>query len=79
MTVSGNITAATAINLAAAPDAPATGDDLTVDPGVTIDSTGDAVSLLAGDNVVVPSGATIQAKSTITLTANTNDDQPARP
>jgi hypothetical protein len=75
MTVSGNITSAGAISLAAEPETlPATGDDLTVDPGVTIQSTGSSVSLLAGDNVFVPSGATIEADTTISITANANDD-----
>ena len=43
--------------------------------GVTVQSTGSSVSLLAGNNVDIQSGSTIEAAlSTITITANHNDD-----
>ena len=42
--------------------------------GVTVQSTGSSVTLFAGDNVVIESGSTIEAVSTITITANGNDD-----
>ena len=45
-----------------------------MDSGVTVQSTGSSVSLLAGNNVVIQSGSTIEAVSTITITANGNDD-----
>jgi len=74
--VNANITAVGAINLNAETDLPVTspGDDLTVNSGVTVQSTGSYVTLLAGDNVVIESGSTIQAYSTIAITANGYDD-----
>jgi hypothetical protein len=50
------------------------GDDLSVNAGVTVQSTGSSVTLLAGDNVVIQSGSTIEAHTTIAITANGNDD-----
>ncbi len=76
LTVS-DTTAVGAINLTAMPENVPTntpGDDLTVNSGVTVWSTGSSVNLLAGDNVVIQPGATIEAASTITITANGNDD-----
>ena len=75
LTVS-DTTAVAAINLTAQPEGPSTtpGDDLTVNSGVTVQSTGSSVTLLAGDNVVIQSGSTIAAASTIAITANGNDD-----
>ncbi len=73
LTQSANITAVAAINLTAAPDDPA-GDDLTVDSGVTVQSTGSSVSLVAGNNVDIESGSTINANTTITITANGHGD-----
>jgi hypothetical protein len=68
-------TAAAAIYLTAAPDDPATeSDHLTMNSGVTVQSTGSSVSLVAGNNVLIQSGSTIAAASTITITANLNDD-----
>jgi hypothetical protein len=69
LTVGADITSADAILLEAGETALA-GDDLTVNPGVTIHSTGSGVTLRAGDNVVVPSGSTIQASTAITITAD---------
>ena len=63
------------ITLTAQPELPSTEvDDLTVNSGVTVQSTGSSVTLLAGDNVVIESGSTIEAASTIAITANGNDD-----
>ena len=76
LTQSANITAVAAINLTAQTDWPANtpGDDLTVNSGVIVQSTGSSVTLFAGDNVVIESGSTIEAVSTIAITANGNDD-----
>ena len=67
LTVAANMTSAGAITLTAAADSPPV-DDLTVDPGVTIQSTGSSVSLSAGNNIDVPSGSTIEASTTINIT-----------
>ena len=71
LTIAADITSAGAITLSAA-ETPATGDDLTVNPGVTIQSTGSSVTLQAGDNVNVQAGSTIQADASITITASHN-------
>ncbi len=67
LTIAANVTSAGAITLTAAADSPPF-DNLTVDPGVTIQSTGSSVSLSAGNNINVPSGSTIEASSTIAIT-----------
>ncbi len=73
LTVGASITFPGPIDLEAKPESSSeTGDDLTVGSGVTIQSTGSSVSLVAGDNVVIPSGATIQASSTIVIIGDTN-------
>ncbi len=59
LTISANITSAGSIVETAAPDSPPN-DNLTVDSGVTIDSTGSSVSLSAGNNIDVESGSTIE-------------------
>lgn len=71
LTINANVTSASAITLSAA-ESPAAGDDLTVDPGVTIQSTTSSVTLQAGDNVTVPIGATVEAATAITITADHN-------
>jgi hypothetical protein len=67
LAISANVFSAGAIALAAAPDSPPF-DNLTVNPGVTIQSGGSSVSLSAGNNVSVPSGSMIQASTTIAIT-----------
>ena len=57
-----------AIALTAAADAPYVGNNLTVDSGVTVQSTGSSVSLSAGNNVDIPAGSTIAAATNITIT-----------
>ena len=47
----------------------ATGDDLTVNSGVTIQSTASAVLLLAGDNFTLTSGSRVAAFGNISLTS----------
>ncbi len=73
LTISANITSVAAILLEAGETAVA-GDDLTVNSNATIQSTGSSVTLRAGDNILVLSGTTIQAVTTITITADYNDD-----
>jgi hypothetical protein len=72
LTIAANVTSASAITLSAA-ESPTPGDDLTVNPGVTIQSTTSSVTLQAGDNVTVPTGSTIEASTTITITADHNN------
>ena len=67
LTIAANVTSAGAITLTAAADSPPF-DNLTVDPGVTIQSTGSSVSLSAGNNINVPAGSTIEASTTIDIT-----------
>jgi len=71
--ISADITAPGAI-LEAAGETAGPGDDLTVESGVTIHSTGSNVTLRAGDNILISAGSTIQAATTINITANFNDD-----
>ena len=61
LTIAANVTSAGAISHCRRRNRRRTGDDLTVDSGVTIQSTASSVSLQAGDNVIVPSGSTIEA------------------
>ena len=70
LTIAANITSAGAIVSAAESGTP--GDDLTVLPGVTIQSTGSTVTLQAGDNIYVQPGSTIEASGAITITADHN-------
>ena len=73
LTIDSDISSADAILLEASETLGA-GDDLTVNSGVTIESTGSSVTLRAGDNITVSSGSTIQASTDITITADFNDD-----
>lgn len=73
LTIAANVTSASAIILSAAAS-PGTGDDLTVAPGVTIQSTGSSVTLQAGDNVTIPTGSTIKASGNITILADLNNN-----
>jgi hypothetical protein len=72
LTISTDITAAAAILLEAGETA-GPGDNLTVNPGVTIQSTGSSVTLRAGDDILIPAGATIRANTTITITGAFNN------
>jgi hypothetical protein len=66
LTVSSNVMAVGDINLTAAETA-SPGDDLTVDPGITVQSTGGNVTLQAGDNVLLKPASVVQASGTVTL------------
>ncbi len=72
ITVSANITAPGAVDLAE-PETASGGDDLSVSPGATVASENSSVALAAGDNIAISSGATIQASFTIAITADSND------
>src|SRR5262249_26983276 len=67
LAISANIFSAGAIALAAAADSPPF-DNLTVNPGVTIQSGGSSVSLSAGNNILVPAHSMIEASTTIAIT-----------
>lgn len=73
LTIDSDITAAGAIVLTASETSIA-GDDLTVNSGATIESTGSSVTLRAGDNITLSSGSTVQASTGIIITANFGDD-----
>ncbi|QEG38732.1 dockerin type I domain-containing protein [Roseimaritima ulvae] len=73
LTVAADVIAPGPVTLTASETA-GPGDDLTVNTGVTIESTGASVLLRAGDNVNVASGATVKAATSVTITANFSDD-----
>ncbi len=68
LTIASNVIGPGAITLTAAADAPYVGNNLTVDSGVTVQSTASSVSLSAGNNIDIPDGSTIAAATNITIT-----------
>ena len=64
LTVSSNVTGAGAVTLTAT-DSAVAGDDLTIDPGVTVESTGANVVLTAGDDFTMDATSQINAATTI--------------
>ncbi len=54
-------------------DAPTFADDLTVAAGVTVQSTGGSVTLLAGDDVVLNTGSKVQSSTFLYIHAGFND------
>ncbi len=66
VTVTENITSATDVEILAT-DSAGGGDFITVKSGVTVESTGADVRLLAGDNITIESGATVRAAGTLTI------------
>ena len=59
-----------------ATEAVGAGDDITVNAGITVESTGGNLTLLAGDNIVLNNTSTVKASTagkTITLTAASGD------
>jgi hypothetical protein len=54
-------------------DDPACADDLTINGGVTIQSTGGNVTLQAGDDIILGSGSTLSAAATVSLVAGFGD------
>lgn len=57
-------------------DSAGTGDDLTVNSGVTLQSQAGAIVLQAGDNLVLSSGSNLLAATTVTLAADFGDTDP---
>jgi mucin-19 len=51
-------------------DTASTGDDLTVNSGVTVKSNSGAITFYVGDNVTIQSGATVQASGIVSLNAD---------
>src|SRR5262249_14404555 len=75
LTVASDITMGGDINLtttegAEPPPLPAPDDDLTVNSGVTVRSTGGNVTLTSGDSIIVQSGATVRSDLAITGTVS---------
>ncbi len=66
LTVMENVNAGADLTLAAS-EGPAGGDDVIVNPGVTVRSAGGSVLLQAGDVVLIANGALVQAATTVTL------------
>ncbi|QGQ22586.1 choice-of-anchor D domain-containing protein [Gimesia benthica] len=64
LTVSSNVTGAGTVSLTAT-DSAVAGDDLTIDPGVTVESTGADVVLTAGDDFTMDATSQINAATTI--------------
>jgi len=54
-------------------DSPTFADDLTLNAGISITSTGASVTLLAGDDILTGAGSTISAATTVTITAASGD------
>jgi hypothetical protein len=59
-----------------ASDSVATGDDLMVNSGVTVQSTGSDVTLQGGDNVIVAAGSTVDAAGKVTIVGDFSDADP---
>lgn len=72
LTVAANVSSAGDVILTAGNSA-AAGDNLTVNPGVTVQSTAGNTTLRAGDTVIVPVGATVTAFNTLTLEGGLNE------
>lgn len=75
LTVAVNTTSAGTLTLTAGEiaDFPTCADDLTVNSGVTVQSTGADVILQAGDDIILNTGSIVQAAGNVTLTAGFGD------
>ena len=74
--VNANVTALLDVALIANESA-GSGDDLTVNPGVTVSSTFGSVLLGAGDNLLIPVGATVNANmGVVVLNGDINNNDP---
>ena len=67
LTIAANVISAAAIVLTATDSATPAVDNLTVNAGVTIQSTGSTVTLNAGDNATIPLTSRIAAAGTVTI------------
>jgi trimeric autotransporter adhesin len=72
LTAATNVTASGVLFLVAL-DTAAAGDNLTVLPGVAIQSAGDSVRLAGGDDVVVQAGASVQSTGTLFAIVDANN------
>ena len=77
VTIAANLTAAGAILVTAGEisDSPGFADDLTVNSGISVTSTGSSVTLEAGDDILISGGVAsqIEGATTVTLTAANGD------
>jgi fibronectin-binding autotransporter adhesin len=67
LTVASDVIMGGAVNLTAGESATDDVDNLTVNPGITVRSTGNSVTLNSGDNTTVHSAAIILAATTVTI------------
>lgn len=75
LTIAANIVQSGAISLSAGEStAMADGDHLTVNSGITVQSTGGSVTLQAGDDVALGANSVIQANTTVSIAAGNVDD-----
>ncbi|MFI4852668.1 MAG: hypothetical protein ACIAZJ_26450, partial [Gimesia chilikensis] len=75
LTVASDVTASGIVTLTAA-DSAGAGDDLTINTGVTVESTGSEVSLNSGDNFLLNVGASVIADTTISIIADPANGDP---
>ena len=75
LTIAANESAPGAISHTAGEtsDSPTFADDLTINPGVSVTSTGSSVTLLAGDDIITGAGSLVSAATTLTVTAASGD------
>ena len=75
LTVNADVVSPDAIELTAGEtaDAPGFADDLTISPGVRVESTGSTVSLLAGDDVILGAGAVVRSFGDLVVTVGSGD------
>ncbi|MBI1313734.1 hypothetical protein GC176_20775, partial [bacterium] len=72
LTVASDVTASGDITLTST-DSTGTGDDLTIDPGVTVQSTTGNVSLRSGDDVLISAGSIVDAAGVVTIDGDFGD------
>ncbi|MDG1896561.1 MAG: hypothetical protein P8J37_16785, partial [Fuerstiella sp.] len=72
ITIASDVTAAGDIVILATED-PTAGDDLTVNSGITVESTGGDVTLRAGDNISLQPTSTVIAQNRLTIQAADSD------
>ncbi|MBC7853148.1 MAG: hypothetical protein IAF94_06910, partial [Pirellulaceae bacterium] len=73
LTVAANVIMGGAVVLTAGESATDDVDNLTVNPGVTVQSTGNSVTLNSGDNTTINSTSSILAATTITINIDNGD------
>jgi Ca2+-binding RTX toxin-like protein len=74
LTIAGNITASGTISLTTTDNGPASGDDdITVNAGVSVTSTGGSVTLGSGDAIVLQAGSSLNANQALTLNTDVSN------